>query len=326
MNIIKKYLPIAVLICAAFLIINIFTPILSISMVGETGDLLWSYLSFITANYVPGNYYGINGNITDNFGYYPHTIAQAVIPVIIFVLFILIIRQKRMGQEVSRNKYLAVFFLGCAYLVLHIITYAIVSGKLNEMSYGTIYSYLLRIGSTFFGVMSFIFVSVIIAAMVYVLWGDRFHIDEKLEKIGRKENVDNDKLNNGVVTPGVNADPGAPVRETTFEDEERTVVISAGKLYLIRLSTGEKIEPDKAEFVIGRSGEKADFRVDNPAISSRHVKLTFIGDELFAEDLGSSNHTYVNNVQLAAGPEGRISLKDGDVLKLAEEEFRVCIS
>ena len=107
------------------------------------------------------------------------------------------------------------------------------------------------------------------------------------------------------------------------DDVEKTVLLEATNPSLVRLSTGEKIEIGKNIFVLGRSREKAEYRVDSPAVSSRHVQLTTEGSSLYAEDLNSSNHTYVNGTQIVSGPEGKTVLKDGDILKLAEEEFKV---
>ena len=353
MNSIKKYLPIAVLICAAFLIINIFTPIISIGGMGQA-LASWSYLGFVTGHYMSG--VDASSQI-ENFGYFPHTILQIAIPIAIFVLAILIFLAKRKGQEVARNKYIAVFLLGCAYLILHIVTYAVTAGRMSQAGMtGSYYDYamsrLIETGPTFFGVMNFIFASIIIASMIYVLWGERMHIDEKLEKIGKKEEGGNGEsaVNPGAVTSGgknvsaenlsqekaaADEDPvtvlKCPDAELSFSkeslhDSEKTQLISSGKISLTRLSAGDEIEIDKDIFVLGRSREKADHRVENPSVSNRHVQITKEDGIFYAEDLNSSNHTFVNDVQLEAGPGGRVSVKDGDILKLADEQFRINIS
>ena len=107
------------------------------------------------------------------------------------------------------------------------------------------------------------------------------------------------------------------------DDCERTVLLEPVYPTLVRLSTGEKIQIKDAVFVIGRSRDKADYRVDVPAVSRRHLQLTKEGDRLFAEDMDSSNHTYVNGIRLTPGIEGRTLLKDGDLIRLAKEEFKV---
>jgi len=47
----------------------------------------------------------------------------------------------------------------------------------------------------------------------------------------------------------------------------------------------------KSELILGKDG---DFRIDDNSVSRRHAKLTRDGDELYIEDLNSTNGTYVN--------------------------------
>jgi DNA-directed RNA polymerase subunit RPC12/RpoP len=51
----------------------------------------------------------------------------------------------------------------------------------------------------------------------------------------------------------------------------------------------------KSEWVLGRQG---DIRVGHESVSQRHARLTRDGDEMTLEDLGSTNGTYVNGVQI----------------------------
>ncbi len=108
------------------------------------------------------------------------------------------------------------------------------------------------------------------------------------------------------------------------EDEcERKVLLEPAYPTLVRLSTGEKIRIKDAVFVIGRSRDNADYCVDVPAVSRRHLQFIREDDRLFAEDMDSSNHTFVNGTKLIPGIQGRILLKDGDTIRLAKEEFKV---
>lgn len=73
--------------------------------------------------------------------------------------------------------------------------------------------------------------------------------------------------------------------------------------------------------VVGR-GSQADVVLNHPQISSRHLKLSFDGSRIEAEDLGSLNGTFVNG-----GKIGCVSLRPGDLVRLTADEgiaaFRV---
>jgi ABC-type multidrug transport system ATPase subunit/pSer/pThr/pTyr-binding forkhead associated (FHA) protein len=60
---------------------------------------------------------------------------------------------------------------------------------------------------------------------------------------------------------------------------------------------------------IGRTPDN-DIRVDHPQVSSRHALLHKIADELFLEDRGSANGTYVRGHRLAAGQ--RVPVANGE--------------
>jgi hypothetical protein len=60
---------------------------------------------------------------------------------------------------------------------------------------------------------------------------------------------------------------------------------------------------------IGR-GSEADLRVDDAGVSRNHLEV-LLGREVLLRDLGSTNGTYVNGVQV-----GEVALKDGDVVRI----------
>jgi hypothetical protein len=60
---------------------------------------------------------------------------------------------------------------------------------------------------------------------------------------------------------------------------------------------------------IGR-GSDADLRIDDAGVSRNHVEV-LLGREVLLRDLGSTNGTYVNGVQV-----GEVVLRDGDVIRL----------
>lgn len=72
-------------------------------------------------------------------------------------------------------------------------------------------------------------------------------------------------------------------------------------------------------FVIGRQSG-AGLTIPSRSISKRHAELLLAGDAVLVRDLGSTNGTYVNGRRLA----GVTPLGDGDLLRFAEAEFRLC--
>jgi hypothetical protein len=58
---------------------------------------------------------------------------------------------------------------------------------------------------------------------------------------------------------------------------------------------------------------------DGQYISHRHAQIVQLNGKYYVEDLGSSNHTYVNGIRLAQGQAEPIT--DGDVIKLGKIEL-----
>lgn len=67
------------------------------------------------------------------------------------------------------------------------------------------------------------------------------------------------------------------------------------------------------EVIIGRD-PACSFPLDHVTISSRHCKLSFHHNQWWAEDLGSTNGTYVNGTLI----ETAVVLTDGDDLQLGQ--------
>ena len=72
--------------------------------------------------------------------------------------------------------------------------------------------------------------------------------------------------------------------------------------------------------LIGRSKE-CFISVDDPVVSRIHLRLELTGDQLFVEDAGSTNGTYLNGERLIE----RTALEDGDQLTLGNSAFLVRI-
>jgi DNA-binding winged helix-turn-helix (wHTH) protein len=65
------------------------------------------------------------------------------------------------------------------------------------------------------------------------------------------------------------------------------------------------------ENVVGRSGADV-IVIDSPTVSRHHAKLTIEGRQLFCEDLGSKNGTWVGT----QAAEERLEVQDGDEIRL----------
>lgn len=88
-------------------------------------------------------------------------------------------------------------------------------------------------------------------------------------------------------------------------------------LALINKKTGEIFEL-LGECVIGRESG-IDITLNNKTVSSRHAKLTAKEGFLIAEDLGSTNGSYINENRILQGL--RAVAVPGDILKFSNEEF-----
>ncbi|MBE5933929.1 MAG: FHA domain-containing protein, partial [Lachnospiraceae bacterium] len=90
--------------------------------------------------------------------------------------------------------------------------------------------------------------------------------------------------------------------------------------HIIRKKTGEAINITKSEFSIGKSKTKADYAIENnTAISRVHCIIVQKDGVNYIKDNNSTNHTYVNGVELEPGKE--VLLKNKTVIQLGDEEF-----
>lgn len=108
--------------------------------------------------------------------------------------------------------------------------------------------------------------------------------------------------------------------DTDFADQAQKEVPHMPVLF--RISTGETITyPAKNKvFRLGKEENAVDYAVtDNNAVSRSHADIIRRGDKYFVFDLGSKNKTYINNRALPSQYE--VEINNGDILKLANEEF-----
>jgi pSer/pThr/pTyr-binding forkhead associated (FHA) protein len=86
-----------------------------------------------------------------------------------------------------------------------------------------------------------------------------------------------------------------------------------------------KFELDKTEMHLGRHPDN-DIVIDDSAVSARHASIFLQVDrhfpeyqEIYIEDLGSTNGTFVNELKLT----GRQRLHHQDVVRLAWNQFKI---
>ena len=108
----------------------------------------------------------------------------------------------------------------------------------------------------------------------------------------------------------------APLPRGDFRDndkltEKRSEII--GRLTDQRTGNRYPVYSDGA--VIGRE-MNCDIRVEDPAVSERHARISFNSGKFSIEDLGSSNGTRVNRQRV----KDKV-LSDGDRIKIGEKEF-----
>ncbi len=124
---------------------------------------------------------------------------------------------------------------------------------------------------------------------------------------------------------GISSNYGENAGTTVLQASEGTTVLTAfvqGSIdaYLYHSETGESIAVTKEKFIIGKSSEGVDYRIDgNTNVSRKHAMITRSYDDYYIEDLGSTNCTYVNGVRITPG--NKQILETNDVIYLADEEF-----
>ncbi len=89
---------------------------------------------------------------------------------------------------------------------------------------------------------------------------------------------------------------------------------------LVRMRTNSLVNVEKTEFIVGKSTD-CDYQImDNKKISRHHITLKISNGECYVIDNNSTNHTYVNGNLLQ--PNFPVMLKNNDIIKMADEEFK----
>ena len=128
-----------------------------------------------------------------------------------------------------------------------------------------------------------------------------------------------------------------PQAEAFTPAQEKTVIQSSvqkspssnkpkGKVsyYLMSIGTGARIDLDKPEFTIGKSG-RCDYRIEgNEAVSRVHAMFAIDDAGCSIADQESLNKTFVDDKKIV--PFEKVRLSDGDRIKLGNAEFKFHIS
>lgn len=109
------------------------------------------------------------------------------------------------------------------------------------------------------------------------------------------------------------------------EEEEGTTLLQEPTVsaFLIRRKTNETITVNRDVFKIGKDFSCDYVVTDNNAVSRRHATLYRNMSMFYIGDDGSKNHTYVNGMIVM---DNQVELHNGDVVKLANDEFEFFIN
>ena len=100
-----------------------------------------------------------------------------------------------------------------------------------------------------------------------------------------------------------------------------TAALESGRLVVLQstnVKEGEEFELDSASFTIGRGGQNDVALEGDEYASAKHVRIEPRRDGVWVHDLGSTNGTFVNGVQI----EKPRKLSQGDVVQLGNGRGR----
>lgn len=125
---------------------------------------------------------------------------------------------------------------------------------------------------------------------------------------------------------GVYDDDGVPTSNISEDDDVPTSYMdvddSKSELSLLYAKDNMQIKVSSEGVLIGRSMSKVDFAIrGNTNVGRVHCKVYRRGNKYFVHDMNSLNGTFVNNNKVHSDED--VQLYVGDVLMLADEEFKV---
>lgn len=109
--------------------------------------------------------------------------------------------------------------------------------------------------------------------------------------------------------------------ETTVLRQGENLPGAGGKLpSVVRLNTGASYPVTTARFRIGRDYDAELCIEDNTVVGRKHAEIVFHDGAYFLVDQHSSNHSYINNMELDPGVEYKLDY--GTEFVLGNEAFR----
>ena len=103
-------------------------------------------------------------------------------------------------------------------------------------------------------------------------------------------------------------------------EDETVLLVQYSPAKLVRLSNQKEGDVDKDQLVVGKSSQADFYLGGNKTISRQHAVITRKDGFYFLRDNNSLNGTYVNDQRIEPGQE--VVLKDGDIIRLSDEELR----
>ncbi|MBN4056581.1 MAG: hypothetical protein COA82_12030 [Alkaliphilus sp.] len=80
---------------------------------------------------------------------------------------------------------------------------------------------------------------------------------------------------------------------------------------------------DNNPFIIGKLKEQVDYTITSTTVSRIHAEICFVNEGYYITDLNSKNGTKINGKKIASNK--KYALKDGDIINIAAEEFKLNI-
>ena len=106
-------------------------------------------------------------------------------------------------------------------------------------------------------------------------------------------------------------------------DEDSTAYMWDGGTEVKSLLLREKLHPENhyqvflhSEVRIGR-GKNCQFRLDDRSVSREHCRIYEHNNDFYVQDLGSSNHTFVNGIMT----RGSVLLRNHSIIRIGNVEL-----
>lgn len=136
--------------------------------------------------------------------------------------------------------------------------------------------------------------------------------------------IEGNEANSGMITQDIVQEP-SPEEYTEMEETSVLTADMTGEAIMWELEGMQVQVPNIAlqhlPGILGRKPEEADYIVTGDGISRCHVLLFLSGEDLYAEDLASTNGTYKNGMRLNPGEP--MKLCDGDRLSIGPNQYQV---